>query len=103
MNIIKQSTTGNDTLLATVTTDANGYYSYPTTEKGNFTICAYINDTTQGDCKPYRSITKTALVFYLNPQILWVESFMTPSHIEKLITYMEKKPNILLKLYKRVR
>jgi len=57
VNIIKQSTTGNDTLLATVTTDANGYYSYTTTEKGNFTICAYINSTTQGDCKPFVEIS----------------------------------------------
>jgi len=57
VNIIKQSTTGKDTLLATVTTDANGYYSYATTEKGNFTICAYINSTTQGDCKPFVEIS----------------------------------------------
>jgi len=41
--------------------------------------------------------------FFFMDDKLWVESFMTPSHIEKLITYMEKKPNILLKLYKRVR
>jgi len=56
VNIIKQSTTGNDTLLATVTTDKNGYYYYATTEKGNFTICAYVNSTTKGECKPFVKI-----------------------------------------------
>jgi len=39
--------------------------------------------------------------FFFMKDRLWVESFTTPNQIEKLITFMEKNPNVLLKIYKK--